>query len=245
LSRRPLLGCYLPIADPALPADLASIYADCGVDIFEVGIPSNDPWMDGPSVARSMHRTLAAGVDRACIGKTLADFNKRFAHQALVIMGYADMQLEQVLREHRPVFDGLLCVGADAGECIASAAAVLDIREVWPIPFISFAMPEKEIEAARMASGGYVMLQAAAGKTGTRSALDKTLGDKIQALKQAGLALPILPGFGISSAEQAAAVIQAGADGVIIGSACLQQAEQGAGALSRFLSGVRAAMDGC
>ena len=39
---RPLLACYLPICDPAIAYDLVQVYADCGVDNFEVGILSED-----------------------------------------------------------------------------------------------------------------------------------------------------------------------------------------------------------
>ncbi len=243
-SKKPLLTCYLPIGDPALPADLAAIYADCGVDVFEVGIPTDDPWMDGPVVAGSMRRTLAAGIDQAFIGKALAKLRSQFARQAMVVMGYDNIRLKELIDGPRPAFDGLLCVGADAGELIAAAASI-EADAVAPIPFIAFEMPKADIDRARATRGGYVMLQAAPGKTGSGAELDKHLEKRIASLRQAGICIPILPGFGISSAGQAAAVIQAGADGVIIGSACLQQAQQGAPALRAFLTGLRKAIDGC
>ena len=238
-----MLTCYLPIGDPELPTELADIYADCGVDIFEVGVPSSDPWMDGPSVANSMQRTLAAGIDKAFIGKTLAEFNLRFKQQAIVLMGYPDIDLDSILNEHYPVFDALICVGADAEELLKSVSVPVSLGDVAPISFVPFDMPAETLDYARKANGGYVMLQASPGKTGTRSELDSSLSEKIAMLRDAGVSIPILPGFGISTPEHAAVAIQAGADGVIIGSACLEHAQRGEQEIRRFLAEVRSAID--
>lgn len=234
----------MPIGDPALPGDLAKIYADCGVDIFEVGIPSDNPWMDGPSVAGSMQRTLAAGIDQVFIGKTLLDFSKRFEQQAIVVMSYNNINLEELTRGHSPVFDGLLCVGIDAAELIESVLSI-DSDDVLPISFMPYEMFKEDIERVRVSRSAYLMLQASPGKTGIRSEINTDLNKKIETLRNEGITIPILPGFGISSPEQAATAIQAGADGVIIGSACLQHAMQGAAAIREFLTEVRRAIDGC
>src|SRR5437868_11408822 len=36
---RPALICYLPLGDPSAGEGLAELYADCGVDILEIGVP--------------------------------------------------------------------------------------------------------------------------------------------------------------------------------------------------------------
>jgi tryptophan synthase alpha subunit len=57
--------------------------------------------------------------------------------------------------------------------------------------------------------------------------------------------LPLLVGFGIASPEAARAVLDAGADGAIIGSKAIEVAEAGgAPALERFVSDVSAALNG-
>jgi len=54
--------------------------------------------------------------------------------------------------------------------------------------------------------------------------------------------LPLLVGFGIGSPEAARAVLDAGADGVVIGSRAIEVAEQGGpAALERFVAEVAAA----
>jgi tryptophan synthase alpha chain len=52
---------------------------------------------------------------------------------------------------------------------------------------------------------------------------------------------PLYAGFGISTPEQAAAAAEV-ADGVVVGSAALDAAEEGAAALERFVAQLRAAL---
>jgi tryptophan synthase alpha chain len=55
--------------------------------------------------------------------------------------------------------------------------------------------------------------------------------------------LPLLVGFGISSGETARAALDAGADGVVIGSKAIEVAEsEGASGLERFVAAVAAAL---
>ena len=60
--------CYVPLGDPVASATaMLDAYADAGVDVLEVGIPSHGPWLDGAEVAASMARALGAGADAARI----------------------------------------------------------------------------------------------------------------------------------------------------------------------------------
>ena len=90
---------------------------------------------------------------------------------------------------------------------------------------------------------GYIMLQAAPGKTGMRQTLDESNREKIKMLKAAGVKVPVLLGFGISTAAQAAAALVMGADGVVIGSASIHYSLMGEEAIRNFLTEVRGAMD--
>ena len=67
---------------------------------------------------------------------------------------------------------------------------------------------------------GFVYLISRRGVTGVRSDVPVELPDTIARLRQA-TTLPVCVGFGIGSPQQARAVAQV-ADGVIVGSACVQ-----------------------
>ena len=155
------------------------------------------------------------------------------------------MNLEEILG-WRPVFDGLLCVGSDAEVLIKSAVAVADMKTVAPVSFIPFEMPAEDIERARMARAGYVMLQASPGKTGIRGELNKALDKNIAALRGAG--------HSHSHPAGLRHILSRAGGGSYLGRCrwrsyrlCLSAAgtEQGAAAIRAFLTQVRRAMDGC
>jgi tryptophan synthase alpha chain len=100
----------------------------------------------------------------------------------------------------------------------------------------------QDIEAAKVCDS-YVMLQATEGVTGPRPDLDPANAEKINRLRAAGVTAPILLGFGISTADQAKAAIELGADGVVIGSMCLRKAREGESAIRDFVRDVRDAID--
>ena len=241
-THRPILVCYLPLGDPAINFDLAALYAECGVDVFEVGIPCKEPFMDGETICRSMQRVMLAKVSQHQIGRVIIDLKRSYAHIGIVVMGYGNMEVSQLVIDGISGFDAILKI-AGPERCPAlemrdssSRAAVDDIC------FVPCDMSAEAIVRACDASG-YVMLQAAQGKTGMRDSIDESNCDKIAALKQAGVSIPIVLGFGISTAAQARAAIAMGADGVVIGSACVLQAERGEAALRNFLLTVRQGID--
>lgn len=241
-SKRPLLTCYLPVADPAALDNQAAIYVDCGVDIIELGVPCEKPFMDGAVVAASMQRIIQAGVSQAMIGSEISALRDTYKNLSIVVMGYDNMHLKELLEQGEAKFDGLLRIGDIEETKRLVSHQINNADEVDIIQFIPYEMSEDDVARACSAKG-YIMLQAAAGKTGIRDSLDQSSAEKIEVLKEAGVDIPILLGIGISNAEQAAAAVALGADGVIIGSACLLEAEQGEQRLRSFLTEVRGALD--
>lgn len=237
-SGRPLITCYLPVGDPAIDYDLAQVYFECGVDIFEVGIPSEDPYVDGVMVKNSMQRVLATKMSQRDMGREIANLRTHYADKAIVLMGYENMQLHELTVNGKAPFDGVLRIGSDHFE----GATLYQDHSLDRITFLPYDEREWDIQTLRHARG-YIMLQAAPGKTGMRRTLDESNRGKIRMLKVAGAKVPILLGVGISTAEQAAAAVEMGADGVVIGSASIFYSMMGEEAIRNFISEVRGAMD--
>ena len=233
-----MLACYLPVCDPAIAYDLAQVYADGGVDIFEVGIPSEAPYMDGGVVAKSMQRVLAAETNQRDMSWEISNLKKRFADKTVVLMGYENMQLNELTVNGKATFDGVLRIGSDhpQGEVLHNGHTVDGITF---LPYDDKQWDMQSLSHAR----GYIMLQAAPGKTGIRQTLDGSNREKIKILKLAGVKVPILLGVGISTAEQAAAALDMGANGVVIGSASILYSITGEEAIRKFITEVRGAMD--
>lgn len=243
-GRRPLLTCYFPVGDPAMPRELLQLYAECGVDVVELGLPTADPFMDGDAVRSAMARAAASSDIYRALADAAAVLRAMDGGPAAICMSYTAIDLDAFLRcAALPLLDGLLMLGLDTcvrREEILAASRQHDMRQ---LRFVDWALEPAAVAAARE-SDAYLMLQATAGPTGPRQTLDPRNAGHIQQLRAAGLVQPILLGFGISTPQQAAAAVAMGASGVVIGSKCLQLAVQDSAALASFLRAVREAMDG-
>jgi tryptophan synthase alpha chain len=78
--------------------------------------------------------------------------------------------------------------------------------------------------------------------TGLRDDIPDDLAPTVTRLRSA-TSLPICVGFGVSTPEQARSVASL-ADGVIVGTAIVRAAEQGADAVQALTRSLRAALDG-
>jgi tryptophan synthase alpha chain len=84
---------------------------------------------------------------------------------------------------------------------------------------------ESRLERLLALSSGYVYVQARLGVTGARADVSTRTAESLSRL--ADSPLPKAVGFGISTGEQAASVVEAGADGVIVGSALVDIVAEG------------------
>jgi tryptophan synthase alpha chain len=243
-SNRPLLTCYLPVGDPLVPPELADIYAVCGVDIIELGMPTANPYLDGPDVAASMARGLAAGDAIAALVAVTARVRRAIDGPAPICMCYGDLDMARVMTAGAfDGIDGLLMLGVEQRPDAAKITADMRLRGIRMIRLVGDDLPAADLAAAS-AGDGYLMLQAASGVTGPRESLDPANRSKITRLRAAALRHKVLLGFGISTGAHAAEAIRFGADGVVIGSMCVRKALEGPGALFSFLTDIRASLDG-
>ncbi len=198
---------------------------------------------DGPTIQRSTHQALAAGMT---LGGTLDLLARTGADLPVVVFTY----LNPVLARGAARFAadakaagaaGLLITDLPAG---ADEAAERDLRSAG-LPLVRLVAPttpEERRRAIAERSEGFLYLIARLGVTGESQALPELLGDQVAALRAVS-PLPIAVDFGISSPAQAAAV-GALADGVVIGSAVVSRmAHGGAAEALAWLATVRAALD--
>lgn len=238
------LICYAAPGDPLFGKQSLQVYSDCGVNIVEIGLPSENPYADGPTVASSMKRSIESGMDARAVMHGIAELELDFPSLAKIWMCYENTDLTSLgsLLSTSSV-DGLLMVGFDPVGVHSQIYRTLVRRGKCSIGFVEFDIFPETIARARYASG-YIMLQARRGVTGASGqAVDKTLARRIALIRDAGIEHPIAVGFGLSNPEHVREAIGFGADGVIIGSACLEKAQQGPAELARFLTALRRAAD--
>jgi len=110
---RPLIACYLPVADPLIQGDIKTAYWEGGADILELGVPTSNPFMDGPDVASTMQRSLEGSIDPIASVLALSDWTRSHAERpASVCMAYPDLDFDRLYSSgglHK--LDGILLLG--------------------------------------------------------------------------------------------------------------------------------------
>jgi len=212
-----------------------------GAKIIEVGVPFSDPIADGPVIAAAMHKVLTSGVRFSDVFDQIAGVRDR-VDAALVAMvsvsivhgsGGPDAFCE---RAKAAGFDGFIFPDAPLEETAALADAA-GSRDLSVTLLVSPTTPTDRAEAIASACTGFVYLLARSGITGERSDAPD-VGPRVAELRRS-TRLPIACGFGISTPEHVAAVVEH-ADAAIVGSALVRaiQAAEDSGA-----SPVSAAVD--
>jgi tryptophan synthase alpha chain len=221
------------MAGPGTP-ELAQAAEAGGADLIEVGFPFSDPLADGPVIRLAAERALAQGMrTRACLD-CLREIRERVS-VPLVPMTYASL-LEAYGWER---FD------SDARAAGAASLIVADLPvdvhpELRRVQLVAPTSTDERIALAAETTDGWLYLVTVAGTTGARDELSPALAPLV-ARTRALTGTPLYAGFGISTPEQAAAAADV-ADGVVVGSAALLAAEDGASSLERFVAQLRTAL---
>ncbi len=220
--KRPALIPFFVIGDPDFDSSLAIVKAaiDAGADVLELGIPFSDPIADGPTIQKADIRARKAGIN---IQRALEFLRKvkQYRDIPIGLLMYYNLiyqyGTEEFFRDfHNAGVNSVLVADLsidDADEIVPPAvAAGLDtVFMVTPNT-----IPERmKIIASR--TTGFIYTVSLLGVTGSRKKLSDDVDSLVKRLKKL-TTVPVCVGFGISSAEHAAAVARAGADGVIIGS---------------------------
>lgn len=240
-----VLVLYFPVGDPTIEdeADWAEKYFDNGATVLEIGLPYHVPYLDGKVVTESMRRAGSHhSIDE--VFDIIAGMRRRCPDQILQIMTYYG----------NIAYEG---IGTFANKCAqAGVDAVLapdipadqrkTVAEIFEqagllcLHFVPFHFEDGELEVLRQAKG-YIFLQAVDGATGAQSTLSPQIAQNVKRLKEAGVSIPVIPGFGISTPEQAAEVFAMGADGVVVGSAMVNSLLEHRG--EQFIRQLRQAAD--
>lgn len=211
----------------AATGELIAKLDEAGAAIIEVGIPFSDPIADGPVIAAAMHRTLSAGIGVGAVFDAVKGVRDR-VEAALVAMvsvsivqggGGAEAFFDRV---RAAGFDGLIIPDAPLEEATRLGDLAAD-RELSLSLLVSPTTPvERAAEIAR-ACTGFVYLLARSGITGERSEAPD-IGPRVREIRK-HTRLPIACGFGVSTPEHVAAVVEH-ADAAIVGSALVRTIEE-------------------
>ncbi|NNF58448.1 MAG: tryptophan synthase subunit alpha [Rhodothermaceae bacterium] len=224
------LGLFLTngFPDPSATLSILRAIDEAGADFIELGMPFSDPLAEGLPIQQASERALAHGVTVADCFR-MAEAFCASSETPLVLMGYANPVLRygvsNFCRDARSSgVDGLILpdLPPEEADLIEDATAAHDLALTF---LIAPNTPDARIRLVDQRSTGFVYAVSITGLTGSG------LGDADAT--QAYLAYartlvtenPLLVGFGIRTPEDAARLSQH-TDGVIVGSALIQEAER-------------------
>lgn len=220
---RPGLVTFIMAGDPNMEAsqEILNGLPAAGADLIEIGMPFSDPMADGPSIQLAGQRALKGGQTLAKTLAMVAEFRKTDSKTPIILMGYYNPIYiygnEKFLKDANAAgVDGLIIVDlppeADHELCIPA----MD----YGINFIRLATPTTDAQRLPKVlenTSGFLYYVSITGITGAAAPDPHKVAKAVAAIK-AKTEIPVAVGFGVKTAEQAAAIGQ-GADAVVVGSA--------------------------
>ncbi|MEZ2221898.1 tryptophan synthase subunit alpha [Rhizobium sp. RCC_161_2] len=224
---RPALVTYFMGGDPDYDTSLGIMKAlpEAGADVIELGMPFSDPMADGPAIQLAGQRALKAGQTLKKTLQLAADFRKTDVDTPIVLMGY-----------YNPIYiygvetflDDAIAAGID-GLIVVDLPPEMDDELCIPairkdINFIRLATPttdDKRLPTVLKNTSGFVYYVSMNGITGSALPDPSLVSGAVKRIKQ-HTDLPVCVGFGVKTAEHAK-VIGASADGVVVGTAIVNQ----------------------
>jgi tryptophan synthase alpha chain len=220
------LVTFTMAGDPDHDATLAILRAlpKAGADIIELGMPFTDPMADGPAIQAAGLRALQGGQRVTKTLAMVAEFRKEDDVTPVVLMGYYNpiyiYGVDRFLTDATTAgVDGLIVVDLppeeDAELCLPALNAGLN--------FIRLATPttdDKRLPSVLKNTSGFVYYVSITGITGSATPDPGRVSAAVARIKR-HTQLPVAVGFGVRTADQAAAIAR-GADAVVVGSALVE-----------------------
>lgn len=218
---------YVMAGDPSPEAALEILRGlpGAGADLIELGLPFSDPMAEGPPIQRAAIRALNAGMT---VKKTLdlvRAFRAEDADTPLILMGYLNP-----IENHG--YDAFARDAAQAGvdgaivvDCPPEEADPLsDAFDAHGLALIRLATPTSDDDRLKVIArrtSGFVYYVSVAGVTGVKEAVADDVAPAVARVRAAS-SLPVAVGFGIKTAERAAAIARV-ADAAVAGSVLVDE----------------------
>lgn len=195
--------------------------------IIELGIPFSDPSADGPTIQAASQRSLACGTKPGDVFVLVEKLRAAGVKNDFAFMTYYNIifsfgQEKFLSRMREAGAQALIIPDLPFGEDPAFEA----LAQRHGIEIIKMAAPNTPTERIKKLVRGsgsthcsFTYLVSAKGTTGARTNAGEGSVAFVKSIRKiSGKGARLFVGFGVSSPEQASSYLQAGADGVIVGS---------------------------
>ena len=241
-NQRAAFVAYICACDPDYEKslDICKTLIDQGVDILELGVPFSDPLADGLTNQLAAQRALESGCTQEDVFNLVREIRK-FSEIPIVFYTYYNLIFSQGVQEYAQKckesgVDGLLTLDLPPEEADELIQACHDL-ELDNIFIIAPTTPKERISKIAQQASGFLYYVSREGVTGERDDLAGDLAERVATIRQK-TNLPLVVGFGISTAQQVQAVSRI-ADGVVVGSALVNCIPQNLDNFSCMLRSIR------
>lgn len=222
---------YIMAGDPdyATGLEILKGLPAAGADVIEVGFPFSDPMAEGPPIQRAALRALNNGMTLSKTLAMIAEFRKGDQTTPIILMGYANPLInrgfETFARDAAQAgADGLIVVDIPPEEADPLADA-LDAEQLSLLLLSTPTSDDARLKVILRRTSGFAYYVSVAGVTGVKEADADIVAPHVARVRAAG-GLPVAVGFGIKTPERAAAIARV-ADGVVVGSALVEEIATG------------------
>jgi tryptophan synthase alpha chain len=229
---RPSLVAYVTCGDPDLATTRGVVLAaiDAGASVIELGVPFSDPLADGPVIQRASERALRHGTTLEQVLGLAAEVRQK-SQAGLIIFSYLNPIMRMSLAKFAAAAEAAGIDGALITDLpVEEAGDYLHEMRKRNLATVFLAAPtstDVRLKQIAKASTGFVYAVSRTGVTGARQQMPEDAQALVRRLRKY-TKLPIAVGFGISTAEQFAAVGEF-ADAAVVGSAIVETIERNPG----------------
>jgi tryptophan synthase alpha chain len=230
---KPSLVAYVTSGDPDLATtrDVVLAAIQAGASVIELGVPFSDPVADGPVIQRASERALKHGTSLDQVLKLAAEIRESSQSIGLIIFSYLNPMLQMGLNKFCKIarlagVDGVLATDLPVEEADFYLAEIRK-NDLAPIFLAAPTSTDARLKRIAQVSQGFVYAVSRTGVTGQRNQISDDAQTLVRRLRKF-TKLPIAVGFGISTAQQFAAVGKY-AEGAVVGSAIVETIERNPG----------------
>ncbi|KIL00937.1 hypothetical protein PAXRUDRAFT_821144 [Paxillus rubicundulus Ve08.2h10] len=210
-----------PRANDTVPLCLAMQQG--GADIIELGVPFSDPIADGPAIQETNTIAVQNDIDYATVLGQVREARNKGLTVPLLLMGYYNPMLaygeEKAIQDAREAgANGFIMVDLPPEEAI-NFREKCQKADMSYVPLIAPSTSMNRIKFLASIADSFIYVVSRMGTTGSSvdGAINSELPDIIARVREYA-SVPIAVGFGVATRAHFDYVVDAGADGVVVGS---------------------------
>ena len=231
-NKKKVFIAYIVCGDPDIhtTVKIMNTLVDSGVDLIELGVPFTDPIADGPTIQKSIERSLKKNTSLNDVFDVCNKFRAKNKTTPLVLMGYLNPIENLGYKKFSKIavqsgVDGVLVVDSPPEES-SVLSTVLKEYKICNIYLASPTTSKSRLETIINTSNGYLYYVSLKGITGSKISDIKSIEQNINMIKKIKENdLPVVVGFGIKDKKTAKEISKI-SDGVIIGSSFVKIIEE-------------------